>query len=210
MARPLALVPVLALILGGVACSSDVPEPAVSQSPTPAAVESPTSTEPAPEPESPEPSPSETAAAFQGPDVNLTDEQQEAVDTVEEFFHYYDRALQEPQLDIQNLASLMEAELSRAVNEVIGTSSSRGWKQIGAAAYQVTSVGAAQEIAGERWLLIQACADLEDIVTIDATTRSIVSEPDSRFLEYELALRSDGSRWVIPEATSEWAIQCDI
>ncbi len=96
MARPLALVPALALILGGVACSSDVPEPAVSQSPTPAAVESPTSTEPAPEPESPEPSPSETAAAFQGPDVNLTDEQQEAVDTVEEFFHYYDKAFEDP------------------------------------------------------------------------------------------------------------------
>ena len=207
MARPLALVPALALILGGVACSSDVPEPAVSQSSTPAAVESPTSTEPAPELESPEPSPSETAAAFQGPDVNLTDEQQEAVDTVEEFFHYYDKALEDPGQSISELADLTEGELLANLTSEVGQMQTAGIRQKGELRRQVESVASITEINGVPTTTVIVCADGTDLSYEYVEDSSPVEAEPLGYIRYEFTLDKD-SRWVLRTGTNQQVDSC--
>ena len=219
MARLLAFASAAFLTVGLVACSpADTPPPAevTSAAAVPVPSSSPSSVdEPSPSatPSSLAPSPEASASEsafdidFERPNVVLSQEQEEALDTVEEFFYYYDKAFEDPTQPIQELSEIAEGEYLGLLTALRASEAEKGFIQRGTAKYEVLRINDVQEIGAEQWVDVFVCSDLEHVWTADLETESRVKEPVERYQIFQLRLRGD-ELWRIPEGGNRWSSDC--
>lgn len=196
--KVLAQVALVSLALVLAACTPGGEE-SPSPSPTVTVIPTTTSPEPTPEPTTEEPSPDPS------PSLELTDDQQEAYDTVLEYFEARYQILADMEADLQPIVNVTTGEAQRTVLSVIQSFREQNQIIIGDSPVHVLDVGEVSERNDEPYISIRVCTSNADLDLIDVQTgESLRDTVDLVVLDWELGLvREHGSRWLVGETGNQ-------
>ncbi len=173
---------------------------------SPASPPAPTFEPPPPVPTSAEPSPVSSPPATStspSPSGTLNDEQAAAAETVLEFFRLKNLLSRDPNAEVQPLTDITTGQTQVIQISTLAEDRAAGIVQTGDDLVYINSVDGVTELGANRVVPIEVCTDSRDTDLIDQKTGQSVLGPDrAYYVEWQIEVLREGSRWKVGDITS--------
>lgn len=143
------------------------------------------------------------------PSSTLDADQTAARETVLEFFRLKNELSKDSSADVQPLADITTGQTWTIQTSMISEYRESGFVQTGDTVYHVTNVGAIASRPGGKAVLFQACTNTTGVDLVREDTRvSVLDEERAYFVDWNIEVLLEGTRWKVGDITSEIVERC--